>query len=283
MFIHRKRSLLSGRPSVGLLVAIVFLVCAGFSALVNAGTRSVEGLELDSVVLFGSAELKITQDDVTLLRVKGNNKDLDREPFYLKGGTLYLGTTRNNQRVGSLKFILSVPTLKMITLKGSGEIYVKPLQVDELQVGLVGSGDINLYQVAAHTLSLELAGSGGVRLAKVTAREVELVVAGSGTIELGRIEADILRTVINGSGDIIGSKPGTARQVTVEVIGSGDVELEEIRADEVDVTIMGSGDVVVWSEKELDISVMGSGDVSYHGAPEIRTTVLGAGDIEELD
>lgn len=284
MFIHRKRSLVSGRPSAGLLVALLFLVCASFSALVNAGTRLVEGLEFDSVVLYGSGKLEISQDDVTLLRVKGKSKDLDREPFYIRGDTLYVGTTQDHySNLGSLKFKLTVPTLKEITLKGSGEIYVKPLQVDELHVELAGSGDINLFKVDATVLKIELAGSGGVRLAEVNAREVELVVAGSGTIDLGKIHTDTLRAIINGSGDIKGTEQGEAREVRVEVVGSGDVELEDVRADEVDVNIMGSGDVTVWAEKELNVSVMGSGDVSYHGDPDVRTTVLGSGDVEELD
>ncbi len=283
MILNRKRNLLSGHCTAGLSVAILFLVCAGFSAVLNAGTRSVEGLEIDSVVLYGSSKLEINQDDVTLLRIKGSNDDLDREPFYVKGDTLYLGATRDNYRIGSLKFKLSVPTLNKITLKGSGEIYVRPLEVDALHVELAGSGDINLFKVTATTLNLELAGSGGVRLADVTAQEVELVVAGSGTIELGEIQTEVLRAVINGSGDITGSEKGQAREVTVEIVGSGDVKLEEVRADEVEVNIMGSGDVSVWAEKELEISIMGSGDVSYHGDPEIRTTVLGSGDVEELD
>jgi hypothetical protein len=284
MFLNRKRNLLSGRRTTGLTVAILFLVCASFSAVLNAASRTIEGLEFDSVVVFGSAELQIIQEDTTVLRAKGSNKDLDREPFYVKGDTLYLGSSRKHGHdFGSLLFKLSVPNLKEITLKGSGEIYVKPLQVDELDVELAGSGDINLFKVETGVLNVALAGSGGVRLAEVIAHEVELVVAGSGTIDLGEIQTEILRAIINGSGDINGAKKGQAREVTIEVVGSGDVELEQVRAEVVDVNIMGSGDVIIWADKELDISVMGSGDVSYHGDPEISTTVLGSGDVEELD
>lgn len=283
MFNNRKRSLISGSGHRGLSVAVLFLVCAGFAAIANAGTRAVEGLEFDKVVLWGSSELEITQEEVNYLRIKGKNKDLDREPFYVVGDVLYLGRVPNGDRVGRLKFKLAAQSLRAISLKGSGEIFAKPLAVADLKVELEGSGDINLFGVSGNELSLETAGSGGIRLAEVTVKELEVAVAGSGTIEIGRVQADSVEASINGSGDIIVAEEGSALEVIVNVVGSGEIEVEEIRSPIVEVNIMGSGDTKVWAEKELNVSIMGSGDVSFRGDPELISNVMGSGDVEQLD
>jgi hypothetical protein len=283
MYKHRKRGLLSGRGNQGLTVAVLFLVCAGFAAVANAGTRAVEGLEFDKVVLWGSSELEISQAEVNHLRVKGRDKDLDREPFYVVGDTLYLGRVPDGRKVGNMQFKLSVQNLRGISLKGSGEIFAKPLTITELSVELEGSGEINLFAISGDALTLEMAGSGGIRLAEATVKEFEVVVAGSGTIELGSIQADNVEASVNGSGDIVASEEGNALAVTVNVVGSGEVELEQIRASTVEINIMGSGDTAVWAEKELTVSIMGSGDVAYRGDPQVSSNMLGSGDVERLD
>jgi hypothetical protein len=283
MLNRRKQSLVTGSGHHGLSVALVFLVCAGFAAIVHGETRAVEGLEFDKVVLWGNSKLEITQAEVNHLRVKGRERDLDREPFYVLGNTLHLGRAPEGKQVGNIQFKLTAKRLRGIALKGSGEIYAKPLSIDELSVELEGSGDINLFAISGEELSLEMAGSGGIRLAEATVRGLEMVVAGSGTIEVGTIHADYIDASINGSGDIVAAEEGTALELTLNIVGSGDIELEQIRAPVVEVNIMGSGDTLVWAEKELTVSIMGSGDVSYRGDPEVDSNMLGSGDIERLD
>jgi hypothetical protein len=283
MLNKRKQSLVTGSGHHGLSVAILFLVCAGFTAIAHAETRAVEGLEFDKVVLWGSSKLEITQAEVNHLRVKGKEKDLDREPFYVVGNTLYLGRVPDGQRVGKMQFKLNAQRLSGIALKGSGEIYAKPLSIDDLSVELEGSGDVNLFAITGEALSLEMAGSGGIRLAEAAVQELEMVVAGSGSIEVGAIQADIIEASINGSGDIVAAEEGNALELTLNVVGSGNIELEQIRASMVEINIMGSGDTMVWAEKELNVSIMGSGDVSYRGDPDVTSNMLGSGDIEQLD
>jgi hypothetical protein len=283
MLSNSKRKLFPGNGHHGLAVALLFLLAAGFTAVANAGTRAVEGLEFDRVVLWGNGELEISQADVNHLRVKGKDKDLDREPFYVKGDTLYLGRIDGGLQLGNLQFKLSAKKLRGLTLKGSGEIFVKPLTVENLSVELEGSGDINLFAVSGDELSLEMAGSGGIRLAKATVKELEVVVAGSGSVEIGAVQADSVTASVNGSGDIVAAEEGAALEVTINVVGSGEVELEQIRAPIVEVNIMGSGDTAVWAEKELNVSIMGSGDVAYHGDPKVSSNMLGSGDVEKLD
>lgn len=284
MFLNRKKNFLTGANRVILPVALVFLVCASFSAFVHAATRSVEGLEFDSVVVWGSAEVEITQGEAMHLRVRGSSEDLDEEPFFVSDNVLYLGRTASGHRLDShLKFKLMAIDLEKIALKGSGEIFVKPLQAESLLVSVEGSGDINLHKVTGGELEMVVAGSGSIQLAKAEAREIEAEISGSGTVDFGAIKVDRLVVSLNGSGDVLAAKDGQVTDLKVKVVGSGDVEFGRLQASEVDVNIMGSGDVEVWAEKDLSVSIMGSGDVAYRGDPELRTTVLGSGDVERLD
>jgi hypothetical protein len=284
MFLKRKRNFLSGADRRILPLALVFLLCAGFSAFVHSATRSVEGLEFDSVEVWGSAEVEITQGEEMHLRVRGSSSDLDKEPFFVSDNVLYLGRSMSGQRLDShLKYKLTAVELREIALKGSGEIYVKPLQSESLRVLLEGSGDINLHKVTGTELEMVLAGSGSIQLAEAEVEEIDLEISGSGTVDLGTIKADRMTTSLNGSGDVSAAKDGQLNDLKVHVVGSGDVEFARLRASEVDVNIMGSGDVEVWAESALSVSIMGSGDVAYRGDPKLRTTVLGSGDVERLD
>lgn len=285
MFLNRKKNLMAGAHRRILPVALVFLICAGFSALVHAAARSVEGLEFDSVVVWGSVEVEITQGEAMHLRVRGSSDDLDAEPFFVSDGALYLGRSASGQRLDShLKYKLTAVDLNKISLKGSGDIYIKPLRAESLIVSVEGSGDIKLHKVTSTELEMIVAGSGSIKLAKAeVSGQIEVEVSGSGTVELGAITAERLVVGLNGSGDVLVAKDSQVTELKVNVVGSGDVEFGRLKASEVDINIMGSGDAEVWAEKDLSVSIMGSGDVAYRGDPNIRTTVLGSGDVERLD
>jgi hypothetical protein len=284
MFLNRKKNFLTGARQGVLPVALVFLVCAGFSALVHAATRSVEGLEFDSVVVWGSVEVEITQGEKMHLRVRGSSADMDMEPFFVSDNVLYLGRSADGHRLDShLKFKLMAVDLREIALKGSGEIFVKHLQAESLRISVEGSGDLYMHGVTGEVLEMVVAGSGSIQLAEAEASEIEVEVSGSGTVDLGAIKADRLVASLNGSGDVLVAKEGKVNELEVNVVGSGDVEFAKLSASEVDVNIMGSGDAEVWARSVLSVSIMGSGDVAYRGDPELSTTVLGSGDIERLD
>ena len=284
MLLNRKKYFLAGADRRILPAALIFLALATFSALVHAATRAVEGLEFDAVVVWGSVEVEIAQGDEMHLRMRGSEDDLDAAPFHVRDGVLHLGRTLGNQRLdNNVKFILKAKDLHKIALKGSGEIFVKPLEVESLEISVEGSGEIMLFKVTTGELELMVAGSGSIHIAEVEATDMEVDVSGSGTVEFGSLKADKLEANLNGSGDVLATKDGAVNKLQVNVVGSGDVELARIRAADVSVNIMGSGDTEVWAENSLSVSVMGSGDVGYLGDPELSSTILGSGDVERLD
>ena len=170
----------------------------------RAETLQVTDLDVSRVVVMGSAEVEITQDDASLLQVRGDQDDLDKRPFYVRGDTLVLGASETHKRdnFSSLKYRLSLPDLEQLTLNGSGDVYVRPLQAGSLEVGLAGSGDIKLFSVTADDVDLTIEGSGDIQVAELVAPLLELLVAGSGDIAIGELDGDVVDATVSGSGDI---------------------------------------------------------------------------------
>ena len=281
MMTSRKRRLMSGNYRGRLLVALVFLVCAVVTAVSQAAEiRSVEGLDFNAVVVWGNAEVEISQQDSPGLKLRGRESQLDRQPFYLRGQILHLGRTESGQTADGVQYKVSVVELMQIQLTGSGEVYVRPLQVTDIDIGVEGSGDIKIHRLAARNVDLTVAGSAGIQLAEAQTADLEMQVSGSGSIDLGRLQATQLEVTINGSGEVVAAEEGEAERIIAYLMGSGNVDLANIRVRTADVNIVGSGDALVWAEEELEANIMGSGDVIYHGDPSVHSRVLGSGDVE---
>ena len=117
-------------PKCGLLLLSLLPVLAASAA----ETRRVEGLEFDNILVYGSVEVEISQGDAVVLQLRGDEDDLDKQPFFVDDRkTLVLGRSgaEKGDRFGGVKYRLTVVELKHVELFGSGEVYVKPVQVGD--------------------------------------------------------------------------------------------------------------------------------------------------------
>lgn len=284
MRFSRKRKMLEGADERALLVAVVFVLCALLSSMVQADeVRTVEGLEFSKVQLMGANELEITQGATAILKIRGDEDELEPLPFYVYGDTLRLGMTRKGRSVSDMKYKLTTPGLEALRLEGSGEAYVRPLAVGDLLLSLEGSGSIRMFDVQALAMEVRVIGSGDLQAVNVMARDTRLSVKGSGAIVFGSLQSDVVRAHMAGSGDIVVQDGGQAESVEARVLGSGDVDLSELTASTADVAIMGSGDVNLYVEKSMEVEIMGSGDLLYGGDPSVASSVLGSGQIRQRD
>lgn len=279
----KRRKMMDKVDNRHLGIAVIFLICALVSALVRADVKSVEGLEFSRVQLLGDNQLELTQDDDTVLKIRGDGSDLDPLPFVVQDDTLLLGVSSQRRKVDDVMFKLTTATLEALVVKGSGEAFVKPLVVEDLLVSLEGSGTIRMFDVQARKLEMRVLGSGVLQAVDVTALSARLNLKGSGDIQLGSLNADEIKSHMAGSGDISLKDDGKTSLLEVAVMGSGDVDLKDLKAVTASVTIMGSGDVELSVEEELEVEILGSGDLVYHGNPKTDTAVMGSGDITQRD
>lgn len=250
--------------------------------LVGADTISYTDLSADAVLVLGSVEVEITQGDTAKLQVRGERADLQRQPFYLRGDTLVLGANadHDNHDYGELQYRLQLPVLEQLALKGSGDVYIKPLTAASLLLTVAGSGDIKAFAVTAEDTTLRVEGSGDIKVAELVTPILDVVVAGSGDVRLGHVELDVVEAVVSGAGAIeVQSATGLGSALEMSIIGGGEIDFTPVDVHYADINIVGSGEARLGEVKAMEVNVIGSGDVSYSGEPEIDSNVIGSGDL----
>lgn len=281
LFHQRRKSAMSLGNSRVLVYSALFFLCAMFVSLSSrADTQQVEGLEFSRVLIMGSAEVEISQGDVPELMVRGSESDLKKQPFFIDGNTLILGQSqKRSYTFGKLKFKLVVADIGHLQLNGSGEVYVKPLVVEDLYVSVEGSGEIKLYGVRGRNLTIMVSGSGEAQAVDLVGSDVKIVVSGSGELFVGKLKATTLEASVAGSGDVIVQQNSEVSVLEINIAGSGDVDLEELVAESGEVNIAGSGTASVHCSKDLEVNIIGSGDVFYYGSPDVSQSIMGSGEV----
>ena len=263
--------------------ALLLAACLALPAA--AETQRVEGLSVDRVLVRGSVDVEITQDDDEVLLIKGTEEQLASKPFYVDGGTLVLGDSRKDRAADfrGVKYKLSVRELERVQLKGSGEVYVRPLEADEFYAAVEGTGTIRLFDIQADRITLQVSGSGDVQVAALVAPEVSLVLSGSGDMHLKSLKAEETEASVNGSGDMSLQGPGSTHSLELKLVGSGDIDFRDLNAHSIEINIVGSGSARVGASENLDVTIMGSGDVVYGGLPDIEQSIMGSGSMKSSD
>ncbi len=249
----------------------------------HAETRRVTDLDISEVRVFGSVEVEISQGDTPELLLRGKQSDLDKEPFYIRGNTLFLGDsqTHPHSSFSGVKYKLTISDLRELRLAGSGDVFVRPMQLPKLEVSIEGSGNVKLFSLKAGAVDLRISGSGDIQLAEVDTPSLEMLISGSGDIAVGKTLAKSAEATITGSGDIsVDQGEAPAMSTEIRIIGGGTVDLSGLDTHTAEVSIIGSGDATVGTvDSWLKVQIVGSGDIYYSGDPKIDSTILGAGDL----
>ncbi|WP_415059689.1 GIN domain-containing protein [Congregibacter sp.] len=271
------------------------LAIASPQLLADEETRRVEGLEFSKVVVLGSAKVEITQGDDIELQLRGPSKYLDSKPFYVKRGTLVLGSRKSysgskDSSHKRIAFRVVMPELEELKVKGSGKVYIKPFKFDASDkksttiMVVEGSGEINAFELRGSELEVRVEGSGDFRAVNIDVEDFEAVVTGSGNLFIGTVNANTGEFVVTGSGDLHVTEQGFVEELEVNVVGSGDARMTRVDCRRAETNIVGSGSASIGEVSEqLNASILGSGDVVYGGSPEVERVELGSGDVRRRD
>lgn len=206
------------------------------------GERGVPLAELDyqgktasGIVLAGPDSVAVVTGPALKIEVSGDPDAVAALRFSLKDETLGVMRAKDTDKIkGRAKVAVTLPSLRTITLAGSGTLEAAQLSGDA-NVTIAGSGTADTRGVDAESLDVTIAGSGTYRAAGKAAR-LDLTVAGSGNADMAGLAVDQADVTIAGSGNASFASDGT-----------------------VDATVMGSGDVTVTGKAKCTIKSMGSG------------------------
>jgi hypothetical protein len=228
----------------------------------NIITKTVEVRSFDSVTLEASGDVYIEQGKTESLTIEADDNIMPLLDTRVKGNELVLGMKPNSDINPSQTIVyrLTVKDLNSISIKGSGDFFVEPIESKALTVSVFGSGDVEVKSLMADDLSISL--------------------FGSGNITLDDIDVETVHTSLPGSGDI--TVAGKASVQTVSVSGSGNYRAGDLETDTADIRIPGSADVTVWVKDMLDVNINGSGNIRYYGEPNIDQSGGGSGNLTSL-
>lgn len=249
------------------LFFIPSLACGSFPTNHVAGSGNIVDQDIDvssfnRVTLEGFGDVYIEQGQTESLSVETDDNIIPLLDIRVEGSDLRLGVKRGVDVNPSQSIIynLTVKDLKGLTVAGSGDFYVEPVNTNTLAISIPGSGDISIEELIADNLSMDLDGSGSITLESVEVKTVD--------------------TSIQGSGDV--SIEGKANTQEVRVNGSGNYLAGDLETDTTEIGVLGSADVTVWVNDELTVSVNGSGNIQYYGEPRVDQTGVGSADITSL-
>jgi len=228
----------------------------------NIKTQTVDVSDFNSVSLENSGDVYIEQGSTESVTVEADDNILPLLETKVIGKELVLTTKPNTSIDPSRKIVYRITTkdLSGISLKGSGDFYVSPIESDSMDISVDGSGNIKIDDLATGKLSIRLNGSGNIGIDKVTATSTDASINGSGDIQLAG-QSPTQEISFNGSGNYL----------------AGDLESKSV-----DIHIPGSADVTVWATDELKAQINGSGTVRYYGKPTVDQSGNGSGKIVSL-
>lgn len=152
--------------------------------------------------------------------------------------------TPNNVSIkrGSVTVYVTAPTLKAVTLTGSGNFTaIDGIETDAMDLKLTGSGNMTIAGLTAAALNAQISGDGDIN--------------------------------ING---------GESNKQDVTITGSGNYNAHQMQSKETKARITGSGNVKVWAKDQLNVTITGSGNLRYMGTPVVSTSITGSGNVRAL-
>lgn len=193
--------------------------------------RNLKGFE--RIEVSGSPTVHYTQSDTFSVVVKAPDAIIEDIITEKQGNTLVV---RNRGKMGifnvsfngdaEMAVYVTSPDLVDVLVNGSGDFLCDgSVDTDKIDITLRGSGDIFIRDLVCDRCEVELIGSGDVSLDRLEAKDVTGLLIGSGDLDMKLCKVDDTRLTLKGSGDIEAAFADGCRSVDCLLQGSGDISL----------------------------------------------------------
>ena len=202
-------------------------------------TQEITLDKLSGVKLGFHGDVFITQGSTQKVVMHGQQNILDNIKREVKNGAWYITNERNVRNAKDVKIYITMSTLDVAKVSGSGSIVSegKFRALGDVDLGVSGSGDL-ILDLEAADIDCGVSGSGEIQL-KGSANMLDISISGSGDIDgVGMMVSDC-EVSISGSGDV---SVYVTESLSSRISGSGDIRYKGDAA-KVRSSISGSGDV----------------------------------------
>jgi putative autotransporter adhesin-like protein len=203
------------------LMLVVLVGCGGGDRITEA--RDVA--PFDRLEVEDELEVKVVPGDGPEVRVYAGEDVIDRVHTESSGGVLHLdirdrGIVIGEDPLGDARIEVSAPSLRAVSVEGSGDVDLTGIDLLELQLDVDGAGDVDATGTVDR-LNATIDGAGDANLSELTVRSAVVVVRGAADADLN--VSDTLDVTIDGAGDV--SYRGSP-EVTQDIDDAGDLQRE---------------------------------------------------------
>ena len=196
-----------------LVVSVLTSSCFTWNSNAIYCNGEIKSVDMDfkdfqSVVVNGSADLHITQEDNFSVRVVANEEVFQHLDYKVEDGTLILQTKERVQiRAEKFDVFVTMPSIEALGVNGASDAVVSDF-----------SGD--------YSITVTVNGAGDVELRNLTLEGISFTVNGAADLVAKDLDVKTLNVAVNGAADA--SLEGKAEDVNVSIAGAGSVDIRSL-------------------------------------------------------
>ena len=170
--------------------------------------REVKVASFDEIDLSGCVKVIYTQGNNIQVKLRGNEKDLEKYEVNVKEGELRIARKSHNSKVNKksprLTAYVTAPTLRDIDMSGACNLQMpqKVSFANKLDIEVSGAVNLDITDMEVESFDLDVSGAGDVNFGNLRAKkEVDIEVSGAGDVK-GKVEARDIDLGLSGAGDV---------------------------------------------------------------------------------
>ena len=223
-------------------------------------TETRQPASFNKLIIDIPADVYLHMDSSYSLEITAQDNLMEEILTDVSGGILEIYNDRCFLSYKTIRIDVYVPSLSMVEVKGSGDVYTDDrFTATDMELKVNGSGGIEM-NADVDNMFVDIAGSGDVSM-NVAAGDIEAKLLGSGNLKL----------------------VGTANATVLGIDGSGDVKGFDLVTQSCEIDIAGSGDCEVQVVSDLNIRIRGAGSVYYKGNPSVNVNITGSGEVKDAN
>lgn len=189
--------------------------------------RTVE--PFTGICINGSSDVYYTQGDTTSVVVVGRENTVKNLKTSVRDGELIIEwkdeSLINKVINKGVDIYIVSPKLESVIINGCGDFKAKHrVDADSLKVWVDGTGDIEMKGVVCENIDVRLKGTGDININNLACRKSGIVLHGTGDIDIKQFDVEQTTVDLKGVGDI-DLKMENCGSVTCSLGGVGDIEL----------------------------------------------------------
>lgn len=196
--------------------------------------------DFSEIAMSVSGTVYVKQGSPCKVVLEGDQNDLEKIETVVEGDKLKIKTKSWTSNIGKITAYVTCPNIEGLYVAGSGKMIAEnDFSSEELDLAVSGSGELRLKGIQCEEMDIHVSGSGDVYVDNDgQAEEVDISISGSGKVYAENLKVNECDAHISGSGSC---KIYVTDELEARISGSGSVYYKG--TPKIDASSSGSGKV----------------------------------------